>query len=145
MSKIQENFEQKLKSVDIPFNYQEIEDGHHLYRFTYQLSKSRKVIVEVIIQEAETDFVDGQIIYRQLHQLADRSLETKALSLLNDLNGMRTGYYALYLAGDGEIFLRNLVRLGQDPEAFYETIVMGSAIAKALIPDITRALGKPAE
>ena len=144
MSIIQQNFEKKLNEVHIPFNYQTIEDGHHLYRFSYQISKSRKLIVEVILQESDDSYVDGQIIYRQIHNMADRSKEVDAIKLLNELNGVQTGYYTLYLAGDGEIFLRNLVRLGTDPGPFYETIVMGSAIARNIVPILSKALGSSA-
>lgn len=145
MSRIQQNFEDKLKSVNIPFNYQTIDNGHHLYRFSYQVTKSRKLIIEVIIQEGDSNYVDAQIIYRQVYTLSDRSQEDAALKVINELNGMQTGYYNLYLAGDGEIFMRNLVRLGEDPEAFYETIVMGSAIARTVIPTMVKELGETAQ
>lgn len=141
MSTIQKNFEQKLNEVNIPFNYQEIEDGHHLYRFQYQITKSKSLMVEIIIQESEDAYVDGQVIYRHVHALSDRSQEMQALELINDLNGMRTGYYNLHLAGDGEIFLRSLVRMGEDPQAFYDTIVMGSAISKGVIQILHEKLG----
>lgn len=143
MSNIQKNFEQKLHSVNIPFNYQEIEHGHHLYRFTYQITKSKKLTVEVIVQESDDKNADGQIIYRQIHNLADRSQEVEALKLINELNGMQTGYYNLYLAGDGEVFLRSLVRVSEDPQPFYETIVMGSAIAKSILPEFNARLNLP--
>lgn len=140
MSIIQKNFEQKLNDVNIPFNYQEIEGGHHLYRFQYQISKSKNLMVEIIVQESGDPYVDGQIIYRHVHLLNDRAEEQKALQVINDLNGMRTGYYNLHLAGDGEIFLRTLVRMGDNPEPFYDTIVMGSAISRGVIQTLQEQL-----
>lgn len=141
MSVIQKNFEQKLNEVNIPFNYKEIENGHHLYRFQYQITKSKSLLVEIIIQESEDQYVDGQVIYRHVYTLNDRSQETKALDIINELNGMRTGYYNLHLAGDGEIFLRSLVRVGEEPQPFYDTIVMGSAIAKGVAQTLHEKLG----
>ena len=141
MSTIKENFEQKMKEMQIPVNYQEIEDGHHLYRFSYQVTKNKQLLVEVILQESEEAHIDAQVIYRHVHLMDDRRKENQALSLINELNGMQTGYYTLYLAGDGEIFLRSLVRVGQDIEPFYETIIMGSAIARTIIPRLTETLG----
>lgn len=141
MSKISENFEQLLNEKQIPFKHQTIEDGHHLYRVAFQIQKSRLINVEIIIQETEEAYADGQIIYRHVHQLDDRAKEGKALTLINDLNEMRTGYYNLYLAGDGELFLRNLMRVGSDVNPFYQTLVIGSGIIRAMLPDIESVLG----
>ncbi len=141
MSTIKENFEMKMKEMQIPVNYQEIEQGHHLYRFSYQVTKSKQLLVEVILQESEEKHIDTQVIYRHVHQMDDRQKEPQALELINELNGMQTGYYTLYLAGDGEIFLRSLVRVGQNIEPLYETIIMGSAIARTVIPRFTEILG----
>lgn len=142
MSKISENFETLLTEKQIPFQHQTIEDGHHLYRVAFQIQKSRLINVEIIIQESDEDYVDGQIIYRHVHQLDDRAKEGKALSLVNELNEMRTGYYNLYLAGDGELFLRNLMRVGEDVEPFYQTLVIGSGIIRAMLPDVEAVLGE---
>lgn len=142
MSKISENFETLLTEKQIPLQHQTIEDGHHLYRVAFQIQKSRLINVEIIIQESDEDYVDGQIIYRHVHQLDDRAKEGKALSLVNELNEMRTGYYNLYLAGDGELFLRNLMRVGEDVEPFYQTLVIGSGIIRAMLPDVEAVLGE---
>ncbi|XJS09705.1 hypothetical protein ACF3NG_06025 [Aerococcaceae bacterium WGS1372] len=142
MSKIQTNFENKLNEVKIPFNKTEIESGHSLYRFSFRLSTERALIVEVIIQNTQDKYADAQIIYRHVHLLTDRSKESDAYELLNELNEMKTGYYSLFLAGDGEIFLRTLLRTGEDAEPLYQTLVMGSGIAKGLQDELTNVLGE---
>lgn len=142
MSVIQTNLENKLNEVKIPYNKTEIENGHTLYRFSFRLSTKRALVVEVIIQNSKDKYVDAQIIYRHVHLLTDRSKEAAAYELLNQLNEMKTGYYNLYLAGDGEIFLRTLVRTGQDAEPIYQTLVMGSGIAKGLQAELTKVLGE---
>lgn len=142
MSLIHTNFENKLNEVKIPFNKKEIENGHLLYRFSFRLSKERALVVEVIIQNGQDKYADAQIIYRHVHLLTDRSKEATAYELLNNLNEMKTGYYSLYLAGDGEIFLRTLIRTGEDAEPLYQTLVMGSGIAKGLQEDLTKVLGE---
>lgn len=142
MSLIHTNFENKLNEVKIPFNIKEIENGHVLYRFSFRLSKERTLVVEVIIQNGQDKYADAQIIYRHVHLLTDRSKEATAYELLNNLNEMKTGYYSLYLAGDGEIFLRTLIRTGEDAEPLYQTLVMGSGIAKGLQEDLTKVLGE---
>ncbi|MGX7092503.1 hypothetical protein [Hutsoniella sourekii] len=131
---INKNFEKLLKEKGVPYNYQTIEDGHHLYRMTYKIAEDRHVVVEVIVQESDTQYCDAQIIYRQIHYVKDRSKELDILQEINRLNEATTGYYNLFLAGDGEVILRSLLRTGQDPEPLYQTIIVGSAIAKQVIP-----------
>ena len=142
MSKIHENFEAKLNEMNVPFNSKEIENGHKLYRVTFRLTTTRNLVVEIIIQNSESDYADAQVIYRHVHLLTDRSKESDALELINQLNEMRTGYYNLYLAGDGEIFLRSLMRIGEDIEPLYQTMIMGSQIAKSLQDDLVGTLGE---
>ena len=72
--------------------------------------------------------------------LDDRSKEAETLSLINDLNEMKTGYYNLYLAGDGEVFLRTLMRAGEDAQPIYQTLVMGSSIARHVIQEFQEKL-----
>lgn len=142
MSVIQTNFENKLNDTNIPFNKKEIENGHALYRLTFRLTTTRALVVEVIIQQSEESYVDGQIIYRNVHILNDPRKEATAYETINRLNEMKTGYYSLFLAGDGEIFLKNLIRVGEDIEPLYQTMIMGSQIAKGLQKDLTDALGE---
>ena len=98
-------------------------------------------MVELIIQDSDDAYVDAQIIYRKLHMLNDRAQEDKALALMNELNEIKTGYYNVYLAGDGEVFLRTLMRVGEDIDPLYQTLIVGSTIAKNVIGEIQAQLG----
>ena len=142
MSIIKENFDKLIQQKELPADYMTIEGGHHLYRFRFGVSDERDLIVEVIIQNSELPYADAQVIYRHVHLLKDYGQRAKALETMNELNEMRSGYYSLFLAGDGEIFLRNLMRLGADPQPLYETIVYGSSIAKDLVDALTSVLGE---
>lgn len=144
MSKLSENFEQLMKEKNIPIHHTEIAQGHHLYRVIFALQKSRNITVEVIIQESDTDYVDAQIVYRHVHALADRAKEAEALGLINELNEMKSGYYNFFLAGDGEIFMRTLMRLGPDLNPLYQTLIAGSGIARANLKILEERLGKTA-
>lgn len=145
MSQFKEKFEALLTEKKLPAKYQTIQDGHHLYRFQFRVAKERTLIVEVIIQDSEKDYFDAQVIYRNVHNLADYNKKDEALNFINEMNGMRTGYYSLFLAGDGEIYLRSLMRIGQDPYPLYETLVVGSGIARSLQPSMTERLGETAK
>ncbi len=145
MSQFKQDFEALLTEKKLPSSYKEIENGHHLYRFQFRVTKETALIVEVIVQNTENDYSDAQIIYRHIHMLNDYNARTRALEVLNDLNEMKTGYYGLFLAGDGEVFLRSLLRIGTDPRPLYDTIVLGSAIAKGLQPQLIAELGESAK
>lgn len=145
MSKIKEAFDKILAGKKIPANYKEIENGHHLYRLQFKASETKLLMVEIIIQESEDPYVDSQIIYRHVHLLNDYNKRGEALDLINELNEMKTGYYTLHLAMDGEIFLRNIIRVGEDVTPLYETVVYGARIARGLIPALVEKLGKSSE
>ncbi|EFR30902.1 hypothetical protein [Eremococcus coleocola] len=145
MSVINDNFVQLLNSKKVPLKSQEIENGHMLHRMNFQIQKNRASAIEVIIQGGQDDYADAQVIYRNIYNMKDRAQEGQALELINQLNEMRTGYYNLFLAGDGEIFLRTLMRVGQDPEPLYQTMIMGSGIARNLVKEFETSLdGKKA-
>lgn len=145
MSQFKLDFEALLNEKKLPSSYKEIENGHHLYRFQFRATKETVLIVEVIIQNTDNSYSDAQIIYRHVHMLRDYNSRGKALEVINDLNEMKTGYYSLFLAGDGEVFLRSLLRIGTDPRPLYDTIVLGSAIAKSLQPQLVAELGESAK
>ncbi|MCR8968772.1 hypothetical protein [Facklamia sp. 7083-14-GEN3] len=144
MSEFKEKFDALLNEKKLPANYQEIQDGNHLYRFQFKVNKERKLVVELIVQDTKGDHLDAQIIYRHVHLLKDYNQRPEALEAINELNEAKTGYYNLYLAGDGEIYLRNLLRATQDPTLIYEVLVMGSSIARALQVELEKKLGESA-
>lgn len=141
MSKITDKFEALVQEKKLPFSKETIESGHHLYRVQFRISDEKLLVVELIIQDSDDAYVDAQIIYRKLHMLNDRAQEDKALALMNELNEIKTGYYNVYLAGDGEVFLRTLMRVGEDIEPLYQTLIVGSTIAKNVIGEIQAQLG----
>ena len=60
---------------------------------------------------------------------------------MNELNEIKTGYYNVYLAGDGEVFLRTLMRTSADVNPLYQTLIVGSTIAKNVIEELETQLG----
>lgn len=145
MSVIKQAFDELLKRKSLPTQYMEIEGGHHLYSFQFTISATQEMMVEVILQNTDAPYADAQVVYRHLHMLSHYTKRPKALEMINELNEVKSGYYSLFLAGDGEIFLRTLMRVGSDPQPLYETIVYGSGIAKDLVIALQKALGKSAE
>ena len=50
MTQINDNVLKVLKEKNIPVTSQEIEDGHYLHRMSFQVQKSKQLVVEMIIQ-----------------------------------------------------------------------------------------------
>lgn len=144
MLSFKEKFDNLLKEKKLPAKYDTIQNGNHLYRFQFRVSQERVLVLEVIIQDSKSEHLDAQIIYRHVHLLKDYNQRQEALEFINDLNEAKTGYYNLFLAGDGEIYLRSLMRINQDPSILYEVIVVGSSIARALQVSLTEKLGQSA-
>lgn len=139
MTPYQTKFEALLNDKKIPFDYHTIETGNHLYRLNFKLNEEKIVLVEVIIQNTEEEYLDVQVIYRNLYQVSDFSQHQQALAMINELNEIKTGYYHLFLAGDGEIYLKALMRTGMDPQPLYETIVVGSVLSRKLLDEMNAA------
>lgn len=145
MSIIKQAFDELLKQKGVPARQIEIEEGHHLYSFQFNLNKVESLGVEIILQKTDAPYCDAQVVYRQVHMLSDYNKRGEALEIINELNEMKTGYYALHLAGDGEIFLRTLLRASSDPQPLYETVVYGAGIANGIQKHLTQKLGKSAQ
>ena len=141
MTKTMENFEKIIREKNLPISKSTIEGGHSLYRFRFSAPGFHSLIAEVILEEADADYNNGQIIYRQLYILADYDLRQQALQFINELNGGTSAYYTLHLAGDGEIFMRTLMRVGPDAEPLYQTIVLGSNVAQQVMTRLSDELG----
>lgn len=117
MSKLSENFEQLMKKKIYPSIILRLPRATTC---TGSSSPCKRVAILLLksSSRSDTDYVDAQIVYH-VHSLADRAKEAEALDLINELNEMKSGYYNFYLAGDGEIFLRTLMRLGPDLLTLY--------------------------
>lgn len=135
-----EQFDKLFADKNIPINKEVLNNGLVLYRVDYNLTTKHIVRVEVIIED-QKDVTDVQIVVRSVGFLSDYDKRGDLLEVLNALNDVKTGYYRLYLAGDGEILLKLLSRTQKDVEETYQMLFSGVHIARMIQDDIEKVTG----
>lgn len=140
MTETIENFEALIKEKKIPLKKSELKNGQILFNGSFRLDKTKVLPFGIVFDNKDAQSVDFQITYHKLAYVQDFSKREAILELLNELNQVKAGYYSVILAGDGEIYLKQLSRTTSDVAAAYETMVFGSTIAKVLIKEIEKVL-----
>lgn len=106
------------------------------------MNDSQALPFGIVFDNKEEGIIDFQIVYHKLAYVTNFDAKNQVLEILNELNEMKTGYYRVCLAGDGEIYMRLLSRTTEDVRAAYEMMIVGSTIAKSILPKIEEAVGK---
>lgn len=140
MSETIENFEVYLKEKNIPLKKSQLKNGQILFNGNFRLTKTRVLPFGIVFDSKDAKSIDFQITYHKLAYVKDFTKKAEILELLNELNQVKAGYYSVILAGDGEIYLKQLSRTTSDVLAAYEMIVFGSTIAKVIIKEIEKVL-----
>lgn len=140
MSKIIDNFEQKLNERNLPMTKREIKNNQILFNGAFRISEDRTLPFGIVFDARDQETVDFQVLYNRVAYIENFDTKGRVLEFLNDLNEMRSGYYRFCVRDDGEIYLRLLAKTSQDIQAAYEMMVMGGSIARGLIPEIEEFL-----
>ena len=140
MVRLTEAFETLFVQKGIPMSKDDIGDGLTLYRAQFEVRAHHLIGIEMIVEKDEPN-ADVQISFRWLHQVADYARRNDVLDLINQMNAANTGYYTLFLAGDGEVYLRSLVRCGADISPVYETLSRGHSIVHYMVGKLEELLG----
>lgn len=140
MTETIENFEALIKEKKIPLKKSELKNGQILFNGSFRLTKTKVLPFGIVFDSKDAPSVDFQITYHKLAYVQDFSKREAILELLNELNQVKAGYYSVILAGDGEIYLKQLSRTTKDVVAAYEMLVFGSTIAKVLMKEIEKVL-----
>lgn len=125
----------------VPVTKNELQDDLILYRVDFQLKPTHILRMEMIVPALE-GLKDVQITYRYISFLKDYRKKGDMLTLINDLNEVKTGYYRLYLAHDGEIYLKTLVRAGEEVLPVYEIMVQAPTIVANFLSEIEQIAGE---
>lgn len=136
------NFEAILKAKNVPLAKKEIKNGQILFNGKFKLNDSQSLPFGIVFDNKEEGIIDFQIVYHKLAYVTNFDKKNQVLAVLNELNEMKTGYYRICLAGDGEIYMRLLSRTTEDVRAAYEMMIVGSTIAKSILPKIEETVGK---
>lgn len=135
-----ENFEAVVKEKNIPLKKSELNNGQVLFNGNFRLTKTKVLPFGIVFDNKDAQSVDFQITYHKLAYVQDFSKKPAVLELLNELNQLKSGYYSVVLAGDGEVYLKLLSRTTNDILAAYEMMVFGSTIAKVVIKEIEKVM-----
>lgn len=138
---ISEKLEALFAEKGVPITKDVLQDNLVLYRVDFKLKPTHILRMEMIVPELE-GLKDVQITYRYISFLKDYNKKGDTLALINDLNEVRTGYYRLYLAHDGEIYLKTLVRSSEDVLPIYEVMVQAPTIVANFLPEIEEIAGE---
>lgn len=141
MSKITDRFEALLKEKKMPLTKKEIQNGQLLFNGAFRVTKNKRLPFGIVFDAKDNETVDYQIIYNRIAYIHDFDKKNEVMELLNELNEMKAGYYRFCVRGDGEIYMRLLARTSEDIRPAYEMMVMGGSIARALLPEIEKAVG----
>lgn len=142
ISKIDQHFEEVLKAKEVPYDRHVVRDSVVVYFMTFMLSAEQPLLAEVGIHLQEGDYTDAQIIFRDVHRVNETSTYEEALEVVNQVNALEAGYFAAHVTRDKEIFLRGMMRVGEDTHPLYETLVYGTSIARLLSDVFTEKLGE---
>ena len=140
MTEMIENFEVVVKEKNIPLKKSELNNGQILFNGNFRLTKTKVLPFGIVFDNKDAQSVDFQITYHKLAYVQDFSKKPAVLELLNELNQLKSGYYSVVLAGDGEVYLKLLSRTTNDILAAYEMMVFGSTIAKVVIKEIEKVM-----
>lgn len=141
MATVIEQLDALFLDKEVPVTKREIEEKLVLYTIDFILTDKHHLRVE-LIAESGVEQTDVQVTYRYVSMLTDYDKRGDLLEVLNELSYMATGYYTMHLAGDGEIYMRTLIRTHADVLPLYETLIQGPAIVRSILPQIEKVAGE---
>lgn len=128
-------------SKDIPITKEITAENLALYTVSFHLNDKHALRLEVLC-ENEVERTDVQLTYRFVAFLNRYEKKDELLTLLNDLNEYKSGYFTFYLAQDGEVYLKNVTRVSDDIQSLYETLIQGPEVVRLCLRDIETITGQ---
>ncbi|MDN6731541.1 MAG: hypothetical protein L0L39_05100 [Atopostipes suicloacalis] len=154
MSKITNRFLQEAEKKKLQFSSKVVErnlkdkDGNEVPHEQLILQTALRVDEEKVVpcslfihDTDEMDYVNYQITYNRIGLVTDRNKLSDILEGINEFNLMKTGYYHFAISPDGELQMRNLGILGDDPIPTINTFMHGGRILRALMPELEKIEG----
>lgn len=141
MTSIVSLLDQLFEEKKMPVERQEIEGDLALYILNYQLKPNHLLRMELICPKDITR-ADVQMTYRYVTMLSRYEKRNEVLDVINDFNEIDSGYYTFYLANDGEVYARTLIRSGLDVEGIFEIMYQGPFIISHILPKLEGIIGE---
>jgi len=149
MSQITDNFVEEAERKKVKFNGKEIErptkdrQGNEgtttqlVLQTALQVTDEKVVPCAVVIHETEDlDYVNYQMNYNRIGMVTNRNELPNILEKLNDLNAMKSGYYHFVVNQDGEIHMRHLGIMGEDPVPAVNVFIHGGNILRLVMSEL---------
>lgn len=141
MTTIVSLLDQLFEEKKMPVERQEVEGDLALYILNYQLKPNHVLRMEMICPKDVTR-ADVQMTYRYVTMLSRYEKRHEVLEVINDFNEMDSAYYTFYLANDGEVYARTLIRSGLDVESIFEIMYQGPFIISHILPKLEKIAGE---
>lgn len=154
MSKITNRFLQETEKKNLKFSSRVVEkklkdkEGNEIphdqliLQTALRVDEEKVVPCSIFIHDTDDmDYVNYQITYNRIGLVTDRNRLSNILEKINELNLMETGYYHFAISPDGELHMRNLGILGENPVPTVTTFMHGGRILRALMPELMKIEG----
>lgn len=149
MSVITDNFVQEAERKKVKFNGKEMErkakdrEGNDvtskqlMLQTALQVTEDKVVPCAVVLHETDDlEYVNYQMNYNRIGLVTDRTELPRILEKLNELNGMKSGYYHFVVSPDGELHMRHLGIVGKDPVPAVNVFIHGGNILRMVMNDL---------
>ena len=154
MSKITKRFLEEAENKNLQFSSKVAErtlkdkEGNEVPHEQLILQTALRVNEEKIVpcslfihDTDEMEYVNYQITYNRIGLVTDRNELTNILEKINELNSMKSGYYHFAVSPDGELHMRNLGIIGEDPIPTLNTFMHGGRILRAILSELEEVKG----
>lgn len=141
MTTIVSLLDQIFEEKKMPVERQDLDGNLALYILNYQLKPNHMLRMEMICPK-DVVRADVQMTYRYVTMLSRYETRHEVLEILNDFNESDAAYYTFYLANDGEVYARTLIRSGLDVEGIFEIMYQGPFIISHILPKLAEITGE---
>lgn len=154
MSVITDNFVEEAERKKVKFNGKEMErkgkdrKGNEVttkqlvLQTALQVTDEKVVPCAVVLHETdELEYINYQMNYNRVGLVTDRSQLPRILEKVNELNAMKSGYYHFVVSPDGELHMRHLGILGEDPVPAVNVFIHGGNILRMVLGELAELEG----
>ena len=154
MSDLTDKFIQEAESKNVMFNAREYErpvkdpQGNEIkhkqviLQTSLQVNDDKVVPCAVVLHDDENlEYINYQMNYNRIGLVTDRNELPNILEKINELNGMKSGYYHFVVNPEGEINMRHLGIMWDDPTPALSTFIHGGRILRLLMTELSELKG----
>src|SRR5699024_3939833 len=120
----------------------EIDHKHAILETELQVDQNTAVPYAAVLHNDDNlEYINYQMNYNRIGLVTDRNELPNILEKINELNGMKSGYYHFVVNPDGELHMRNLGIMGDDPTPAISTFIHGGRILRLVMAELRELKG----